>query len=78
MSDREKVINEQQREIEELEERIAIMLEQIETIPDRTGARPDIDGGGMTWFYCCGECRQSLSPNWKYCPEGGRKVVWNA
>lgn len=73
-----KIVNEQAKTIEEQEERIAIMAEQMETIQDRTGATPDIDGGGMIWFFCCGECRQTIKQGWKFCPECGKKVVWDA
>ena len=77
MSDREKVINEQQRQIEELEERIAIMGEQMETIPDKEGCTPDLEGGGMTWYFCCGECRTSINPQDHFCRNCGRKVKWS-
>ena len=52
------------------------LAKQAEVIPDREGATPDIDGGGMTWFFCCGECRHTLQDRWKYCPECGKRVKW--
>ena len=76
MSDRERVINELQKQVEELEERIAIMAEQMETIPDKEGMTPDIDGGGVVWYFCCGVCRHSIRQEWKYCPECGRLITW--
>lgn len=72
-----KIVQKQAKKIEEQEERIAIMAEQMETIPDRTGATPDIDGGGMVWYFCCGECRQSIKQGWKFCPVCGKKVKWD-
>ena len=40
-------------------------------------AEADIEGGGMTWYFVCGECRTALPEhNAKYCPECGRKIKW--
>ena len=72
----DKRIEDLERQVEELEERIAIMAEQCETIPDKEGMTPDIDGGGVTWYFCCGECRRSIQQGWKFCPECGKRVKW--
>ena len=43
-----------------------------------TGVSPDIEGGGMTWFFVCGECHAALHPqNAKVCQCCGRVVNWN-
>ena len=76
MTEKDKRISDIARQVEELEERIAIMAEQCETIPDKEGMTPDIDGGGVVWYFCCGECRHSLQNGWKYCPECGKRVKW--
>ena len=36
----------------------------------------NVEGGGNSWWYVCGECRSSLNPGDKYCHECGRKVVF--
>ena len=63
MSDREKVINEQQRQIEEVEERIAIMTETT---------TPDYDGQNIY----CNECRTLIASTDKFCRNCGREVKW--
>ena len=40
------------------------------------GATPDIEGGGMTWFFVCGECHSTINERDKYCRECGKRVVW--
>ena len=64
-----KLLTEQEREITQLRE-------QVETIPDKVGESPDIEGGGVIWCFCCGECRISIQNGWKYCPECGRRIKW--
>ena len=36
----------------------------------------DIEGGGMTWYFCCDECRTSIRQEDKYCRMCGRKIKW--
>jgi len=37
----------------------------------------EIEGGGSTWFYVCGECHTSASKHSKYCRECGRMLIWD-
>ena len=39
-------------------------------------AEVEIEGGGSTWFYVCGECHTSVSKHSKYCRECGRRLKW--
>ena len=39
-------------------------------------AEAEIDGGGMSWFYVCGECRSVINRWHKYCHECGRRLIW--
>ena len=67
MSDREKVINDQQREIEELEERLAIVLEgQPEIV--RCKDCKHYDGNGT----CMKNGIAMLTESW-FCADGERR-----
>lgn len=77
MTEKDKRINDLERKVEEMEERLAIMAEQCETIPDKTGTKPGIEGGGSRWYHVCGECRGVIYRAWNFCPECGKKVKWS-
>ena len=34
----------------------------------------EIEGGGHTWWYVCGDCHGSLDPSDSYCKHCGRKI----
>ena len=36
----------------------------------------DLEGGDRTYWYVCGECHTYLGNRSKYCPECGRKIIW--
>ena len=75
MSDREKVINDQQREIEELEERLAIVLEgQPEIVRCKNckyGSKPILfqNYQNVTW---CNQHSTSHNDDW-FCADGIRR-----
>ena len=37
---------------------------------------PELEGGGMIWWYICGECHTAIDTRDKYCRECGRKIKW--
>ena len=39
-------------------------------------AEAEIEGGGHTWFFVCGECHTAIDTKDKYCRECGREIVW--
>ena len=39
-------------------------------------AEAELEGGGYTWWFVCGECHTALLHDEKYCPECGRKIIW--
>lgn len=41
-----------------------------------TPAEAEIEGGGSSWFYVCGECHGAINPKDKYCRHCGRPVEW--
>ena len=37
----------------------------------------ELEGGGTTYFYVCGECRTiTATGHAKYCHECGRRLIW--
>ena len=51
----------------------------IDALEAREPVKPNkqYSGGGVTWWYVCGECGISINPNAKYCHQCGRPVKWN-
>lgn len=39
-------------------------------------AEAEIEGGGMTWFFVCGNCHTSLNEHANFCHECGRRIKW--
>jgi len=40
-------------------------------------AEAEIEGGGMTWYFVCGECHGALPEhNAVYCPHCKRRIIW--
>ena len=39
-------------------------------------AEAEIEGGGSTWWYVCGECRAPISPPDHFCRMCGRPLEW--
>ena len=37
----------------------------------------EIEGGGSTWFYVCGECHGSIDTHDKYCRHCGHPIDWS-
>lgn len=37
----------------------------------------EIEGGGHTWFYVCGECHGAIDSNDKFCKHCGQLVCWD-
>ena len=37
----------------------------------------EIEGGGSSWWYVCGECHTAIDKLDKYCRQCGRKVKWD-
>ena len=72
MSDREKVINDQQREIEELEERIAIILEGQPEIVRCKDCKYAMNFKNGFKYICDKEEIKIRDPNW-FCADGERR-----
>ena len=36
----------------------------------------EMEGGGSTWFFVCGECHTAIDSTDKFCRQCGREIVW--
>jgi len=41
-------------------------------------AEVEMEGGGSTWWYVCGECHTAVDPKQEFCPECKRRLIWDA
>ena len=39
--------------------------------------KPEIEGGGTSWFFVCGECHTSINPKDRFCRGCGRPLEWD-
>ena len=46
-------------------------------IAEQKPVEPEIEGGGYSWFYVCGECHGSINSYDKYCRHCGREIDWS-
>ena len=53
------------------------LLEAVFSLLKEQESKVEIEGGGSTWCYVCGECHTSVSPYAKYCRECGRRLIWD-
>lgn len=37
----------------------------------------EIEGGGTTWFFVCGECHGAVDPGQERCRQCGRRLKWD-
>lgn len=43
---------------------------------EQKSAPVEIEGGGTTWWYICGECHGSINPRDEICPHCKRVLLW--
>ena len=39
-------------------------------------AEAEMEGGGSTWYFVCGECHTAIDSHDKYCRQCGREIIW--
>ena len=54
---------------------LALIEDYENRLEDKT-AEVELEGGGITWFFVCGECHSVLKNQANYCHVCGRKVKW--
>ena len=37
----------------------------------------EIEGGGSSWWYVCGECHTAIDTSDRFCRQCGRMIKWN-
>ena len=42
---------------------------------NRESAETEMEGGGSTWWYVCGECHTAIDKKDRFCRECGRKLM---
>jgi hypothetical protein len=46
----------------------------LELMKEREPLVPELEGGGSSWWYVCGECHGAIDEHDEYCRHCGRKV----
>lgn len=52
------------------------LVNKVSEVIESNEAEAEIEGGGMTWFFVCGNCHTTLMEHAKYCHECGRRIKW--
>ena len=55
-------------------ETLSRMLDVL--LKEQEAVEPEVEGGGMTWYFVCGECHGAVDPKDKYCRSCGRGLKW--
>lgn len=37
----------------------------------------ELEGGGSTWWYVCGECHTTIDSRDRFCRQCGRRIKWD-
>lgn len=61
---------------EEAETCLKLAEAEEEILRGSEAADAEIEGGGSTWWYVCGECHTAIDPRDKYCKECGKRIRW--
>ena len=48
----------------------------VELLKEQEPVEPELEGGGSSWWYVCGECHKAIDPKDKFCSECGRRILW--
>ena len=57
--------------------KIISKMKNKEEKEEKETTEPELEGGGHSWYWVCGECRKIISDRYKYCPGCGRKIKWD-
>ena len=52
-------------------------LAEAEDILLSAPTHEELEGGGHSWWYVCGECHSTLDSSDRFCRQCGRKVNWD-
>ena len=48
----------------------------LELLAEKDPLPAELEGGGSTWWYVCGDCHGEININDHYCRHCGRGVTW--
>lgn len=49
-----------------------------EELGKQESAEAEMEGGGSTWWYVCGECHTAIDSLDRFCRQCGRRIEWGA
>lgn len=83
MADRDKVIKECEWAVDQITVNGFTTLmskgffkDVISLLKGKKPVEAEIEGGGSTWWYVCGECHTAIDRRDKYCRECGTRIRW--
>lgn len=53
-----------------------LISDSLELLKEKEQFPAEIEGGGSTWWYVCGDCHGAIMLNDHYCKHCGRAVTW--
>lgn len=64
---------------EDWQNALKVCTNALDLLKEQGAVRPEREysGGGVTWWYVCGNCKTAINPNDKFCHECGREVKWS-
>ena len=54
-----------------------VLDDAIELLKDKQPIKAELEGGGHTWWYVCGDCHGTIGNRDSYCRHCGRMVSWD-
>jgi len=75
MPDREKVISEFEKWCDAMEDECPVIcLDALALLKEQKPVEAEIEGGGSSWWYVCGECHGAIDKWDSFCKHCGRPV----
>lgn len=54
-----------------------ILENAIQLLKEREPVPVELEGGGWSWWYVCGECHTAINARDRFCQECGRPLDWS-
>lgn len=52
------------------------LTECMKRIKETEPVQAEVEGGGTTWWYVCGECHGAIDTRDSFCRHCGRRISW--
>lgn len=56
---------------------ISTLSQCMKIVKEQKPTEPELEGGGSTWWYVCGECHGRIDDRDAYCRHCGRRIKRN-